>query len=52
MSLGDRIDAILDDGARRGAESTVVRVEGEAVEVLRRGAVAFEPGIKRERLDR
>jgi L-threonylcarbamoyladenylate synthase len=52
MSLGDRIDAILDDGARGGAESTVVRVEGEAVEVLRRGAVAFESGIKRERLDR
>ena len=52
MSLGDRIDAILDGGARGGAESTVVKVDGDAVEVLRRGAVAFEPGITRERLDR
>jgi len=48
-SLGDRIDAILDGGARGGTESTVVKVDGEAVEVLRRGAVAFEPGITRER---
>jgi L-threonylcarbamoyladenylate synthase len=51
-SLGDRIDAILDGGGRRGPESTVVRVEEEAVEVLRRGAVAFGPEITRERLDR
>jgi L-threonylcarbamoyladenylate synthase len=52
VSLGDRIDAILDGGARGGAESTVVKVDGDAVEVLRRGAVAFQPGITRERLDR
>jgi L-threonylcarbamoyladenylate synthase len=44
-SLGDRIDAILDGGPRTGKESTVVRVNGTAVEVLRRGAVAFESGI-------
>ena len=51
-SLGDRIDAIIDGGARNGTESTVVRVDGETVEVLRRGSVAFEPGIKRESFDR
>ena len=51
-SLGDRIDAILDAGPRRGTESTVVRVRGDNVEVLRRGAVAFDPGIRPERLDR
>jgi L-threonylcarbamoyladenylate synthase len=51
-SLGDRIDAIIDGGARGGTESTVVRVDGESVEVLRRGSVAFEPGIKRESFDR
>jgi L-threonylcarbamoyladenylate synthase len=51
-SLGDRIDAIIDGGVRSGTESTVVRVDGESVEVLRRGSVAFEPGITRESLDR
>ena len=49
-SLGETIDAILDGGPRRGKESTVVKVRGEAIEVLRRGAVAFEPGITRERV--
>jgi L-threonylcarbamoyladenylate synthase len=48
-SLGDRIDAILDGGRRAGKESTVVRVDGTAVEVLRRGAVAFGSGITQER---
>jgi L-threonylcarbamoyladenylate synthase len=52
ISLGDRIDAIIDGGVRRGSESTVVRVDGESVEVLRRGSVAFEPGITRESFDR
>jgi L-threonylcarbamoyladenylate synthase len=52
LELGDRIDAILDDGERGGVESTVVRVDGRAVEVLRRGAVAVVPGTTRERLDR
>jgi L-threonylcarbamoyladenylate synthase len=47
-SLGDRIDAILDGGVRGGVESTVVRIRGEAVEVLRRGSVAFVPGTTRE----
>jgi L-threonylcarbamoyladenylate synthase len=51
-SLGDRIDAIIDGGVRSGTESTVVRVDGESVEVLRRGSVALEPGITRESLDR
>ncbi|MDA4114830.1 MAG: L-threonylcarbamoyladenylate synthase [Thaumarchaeota archaeon] len=51
-SLGDRIDAIIDGGVRTGSESTVLRVDGESVEVLRRGSVAFEPGIKRESFDR
>jgi len=41
QSLGDRIGCVLDGGPRRGSESTVVRVEGEAVEVLRRGAVTL-----------
>ncbi len=51
-SLGDSIDVIIDGGDRRGSESTVVRVEEEAVEVLRRGAVALGLEITRERLDR
>ncbi len=51
-SLGDRIDAILDGGVRRGAESTVVKVEGGAVEVLRRGAVSLVSASTRARIDR
>lgn len=38
-----RVDAILDGGAcARGLESTVVRVSGEGVEVLREGAISRE----------
>lgn len=51
-SLGERIDAILDGGLRGGTESTVVRVEGDAVEVLRRGGVSLVSGTTRARLDR
>jgi L-threonylcarbamoyladenylate synthase len=51
-SLGGRIDAIIDGGARTGAESTVVKVQGDAVEVLRRGGVSLVQGTARERLHR
>jgi L-threonylcarbamoyladenylate synthase len=51
-SLGDRIDAILDGGARTGTESTVVRVEGDSVEVLRRGGVSLVQGRTGAGLDR
>jgi L-threonylcarbamoyladenylate synthase len=37
--LGDRVDLVLDGGFLEGVESTVVRVRGDDVEVLRRGAV-------------
>jgi L-threonylcarbamoyladenylate synthase len=38
-ALGDKVDLILDGGRLRGTESTVVRVRGGSVEVLRRGSV-------------
>jgi L-threonylcarbamoyladenylate synthase len=37
-----RIDTVIDDGIRAGAPSTVVRVIGDTVEVLREGAIAKE----------
>jgi L-threonylcarbamoyladenylate synthase len=46
--LGDRIDAIVDGGRLEAVESTVVRVVGGTVEVLRRGAIGFEQGIQQE----
>lgn len=47
-SIGDRIDAIVDGGRTVGLESTVVRVGPGSVEVLRKGAIGVESGIKRE----
>jgi len=38
-ALGEKVDMILDGGRLVGQESTVVRVRGEKVEVLREGAV-------------
>ncbi len=41
--LGDRVDVILDGGpCKRGVESTVLRVSGQVVEVLRLGSLAVE----------
>jgi L-threonylcarbamoyladenylate synthase len=45
-AVGGRIDAIVDGGYLGGLESTVVRVVGETVEVLRRGSIAIEQGSK------
>ena len=46
--LGDQIDAIVDGGRLEARESTVVRVLGGTVEVLRKGAISLEQGIQRE----
>ncbi len=43
-SLGSRVDLILDGGTLSAPESTVVKVVGEDVEVLRRGNISFESG--------
>ncbi len=43
-TLGSRLDAIIDGGHAGAKESTVVRVVGEAIEVLRKGSVAVEQG--------
>ncbi len=42
--LGEKVDLILDGGTLHALESTVVRVGGHGVEVLRRGSIALEPG--------
>ncbi len=47
-SLGDRIDAIIDGGPSPGGASTVVKVVGGSIEVLRRGLIGVESGITRE----
>jgi L-threonylcarbamoyladenylate synthase len=47
-SLGDHIDAIIDGGPTLGGASTVVKVVGESVEVLRRGLIGVESGITRD----
>lgn len=47
--FGDRatlIDKIIDDGPRTGTPSTVVRILGREVEILREGAVSKEAIIK------
>jgi len=43
-ALGDRVDGIIDGGYLEGLESTVVKVVGGTVEVLRRGSIAIEQG--------
>lgn len=49
-SLGGGIDAIIDGGRLAGVESTVVKVAGETIEVLRRGSLDVEQGrTSRER---
>ncbi len=47
-AVGGSIDAIVDGGYLGGLESTVVRVVGETVEVLRRGSIAIEQGRPRQ----
>jgi L-threonylcarbamoyladenylate synthase len=41
-TLGGSVDMILDGGRREGKESTVVRVRGSSIEVLREGSVALK----------
>lgn len=48
-SLGDRIDAIIDGGPTRGTQSTVVKVVGGSIEVLRRGEISIDLGTTRRR---
>ncbi len=36
-ALGEKVDLVLDGGTRDGQESTVVRIDGDSFEVLRRG---------------
>ncbi len=43
-SLDGRIQLLIDGGKLRGKESTVVRVSGETVEVLREGSVRIQEG--------
>lgn len=47
--LGGKVDLILDGGRLEGLESTVVRVRGESVEVLREGAVKVKVKGRRRR---
>lgn len=46
--LGDKIDLILDRGRLEGLESTVVRVVGDSVEVLRVGPVGISDEKKKQ----
>ncbi|MDA4123430.1 MAG: L-threonylcarbamoyladenylate synthase [Thaumarchaeota archaeon] len=41
-ALGGRLDAIIDGGHAGAKESTVVRVVGETIEVLRKGSISVE----------
>lgn len=47
QELEGKVDLILDGGTLEGEESTVVRVRGESVEVLREGAVKIRGGRRR-----
>jgi len=44
QSLDGRIQLVIDGGELRGKESTVVRVSGDTVEVLREGSVRIQEG--------
>jgi L-threonylcarbamoyladenylate synthase len=50
--LGDRLELIIDGGRSQGGQSTVVKVVGRSVEVLRRGSIGLEPGTVRESFNR
>ena len=43
-ALDGRIQLVIDGGALRGKESTVARVAGETIEVLREGSVRIQEG--------
>ncbi len=43
-ALDGRVQLVIDGGALRGKESTVVRVSGETIEVLREGSVRIQEG--------
>ena len=40
--FGDRVDGYLDDGERSGAHSTLIKVAGGNIEILRKGAIDIE----------
>lgn len=44
-SLKGRIELVIDGGTLRGKESTVVKVSGATVEVLREGSVRIQEGV-------
>jgi L-threonylcarbamoyladenylate synthase len=44
-SLDGKVDLVIDGGELRGTESTVVRVVGATVEVLRRGSIGVEGAV-------
>ena len=47
QSVGPKVDVILDGGTSANSESTVVRVAGHGIEVLRQGAVRVkEKGVR------
>jgi tRNA A37 threonylcarbamoyladenosine synthetase subunit TsaC/SUA5/YrdC len=46
--LGEKVDLVLDGGRLRRTESTVVRVRGESVEVLRMGSVEIRHSLSRK----
>jgi L-threonylcarbamoyladenylate synthase len=43
-SLGEKIQLVIDGGTLRGRASTVVKVSGKSVEVLREGSVRIQEG--------
>jgi L-threonylcarbamoyladenylate synthase len=47
-SLDGRVDLVIDGGALQGLESTVVKVVGETVEVLRRGSIGVDGALAAE----
>ena len=51
LTLGDRVDVIIDGGPAPGVTSTVVKVDGRSIEVLRRGAISIEPGTTQRSSD-
>ena len=48
--LGSSVDLILDGGTLQGKESTVVRVSGDTVTILRTGPIGVESRVKGPRI--
>jgi L-threonylcarbamoyladenylate synthase len=47
LTLGDRVNLILDGGHSSRASSTVIRVNGDVLEIVRRGPVRIQDRIER-----